>query len=83
VYPGLAADKAGIKSGDELLQYNGHPATNLLSFIIAVQDEEVLAGDPVQLKVKRKSNGTVKELEFTLTANSVYDEPHHGEEWEP
>jgi len=83
VYPGLAADKAGIKSGDELLQYNGHPATNLLSFIIAVQEEEVLAGDPVQLKVKRKSNGTVKELEFTLTANSVYDEPHHGEEWEP
>jgi len=63
VYPGSAAEKAGVKEGDIILEFNGEKITieNTLSKIIMKYNP----GDKITLKILRDENEKI--LEVTLT----------------
>lgn len=70
IYPGSAADKAGIKAGDILLEVNGHRTKTASDYIKAIKDSPNLdvlyVRDGVELSTtiinKRLSDEQVNEL---------------------
>jgi S1-C subfamily serine protease len=77
VYPKLAADRAGMKKGDILLEFDGKPAGTYQE--LAQVYQEMFAGDAVKVKVRRPDkDGKPEELELSLTLTSRYDDPRRA-----
>jgi regulator of sigma E protease len=72
VRPDLPAAKAGLKTGDEIVAFNGTPVKNMPQFVAMLQQAK---SEPVQLTVLR--NGT--ETKLTVTPQLTDDESGSGE----
>ncbi len=66
VDPDLPAAKAGIKTGDEILSFNGKPVASMSQFVELLQQSK---SAPIQLTVLREG----KELPFTVTPQLADD----------
>jgi putative serine protease PepD len=66
VSPGGPADKAGIKPGDVILEFDGHRVNAPDDLVVAIRAKSV--GDQVSLKVRR--GGTTMSVRVTLTGAS-------------
>ncbi len=64
VLPNTPAEKAGLKEGDIILEFNGQEVPNVQKFRLMVAD--LAPGTKVKMKVIRQ-DGTTRELEATLT----------------
>jgi len=62
VMEGTPADKAGLQSGDVVLEYNGQPVINMQSFRLEVSATK--AGENVRMKIYR--DGKVKNLNVKI-----------------
>ncbi len=65
ITPDGPADKAGLKPGDIILEFEGRPITDPNQLVVAVRARSV--GDKVTLLVRR--NGTDRKLTLTLQAS--------------
>lgn len=70
--PGRPAAKAGIKSGDEILSFNGQPVGNMSRFVDMLQESK---STPVQLAILRGG----EELHFAVTPEFLDDGSGSGE----
>jgi len=75
VYPGDPADKAGIKTYDIILQFNGKPVHTAAELIAAVTSVNV--GDSVPVKVSR--NGKDVDLKIKITQRPGAQQLSEGE----
>ena len=64
IMPGSPAEKAGLKEGDIIVQFNGIPVHNMYDYTNDLDDAK--PGQTVKLKVVRK--GKTMEVEITLTS---------------
>ncbi|HVV00797.1 MAG TPA: DegQ family serine endoprotease [Verrucomicrobiae bacterium] len=74
VEPGSAADKAGVKNGDVIIDFNGKKVTDARALRLAVS--ETAPGSKIKLRVLRGENGR-KPSEKTLTA-TLAEYPKEG-----
>jgi len=74
--PGLAAENAGLKVGDQVTVLAGVPIANLRDWIQRGRSMgQMLAGDRVSVTVRRSVDGKVEEHTVELVLNSVFDQP--------
>ncbi|GAA4357721.1 S1C family serine protease [Angustibacter luteus] len=66
VTPGGPADKAGIKAGDVITQFNGRPMSDSDALVVAIRAQA--PGDTVRLTVR--SGGKERTVSMTLQASS-------------
>lgn len=67
VIPGSAADRAGVRAGDRLLEISGIPVSDGSVFIKAVQASE---GSELDLRVQSKGSQSPKQLSMTPEWNA-------------
>ncbi|MCW8131197.1 MAG: trypsin-like peptidase domain-containing protein [Planctomycetota bacterium] len=67
-----AAQKAGIKPGDQVMEFNGEKVNTLLDWIRISRQMEFFAGDEVTLKVKRGKKEAPEEVEIKVTLDSAF-----------
>jgi serine protease Do len=69
VIPDAAADKAGLKAGDVIVEYNGKPVPNsndLVKMVTATKP-----GTTVPVKVMRQERGGARERTFNVTVDEL------------
>ncbi|MCH8923591.1 MAG: PDZ domain-containing protein, partial [Planctomycetes bacterium] len=67
VYPGLAADEAGIKDGDVVTEFDGKEFTGIRGMSRLIRKRE--AGDEVEMEILR--DGKKMKLKVTLSARPI------------
>ncbi len=65
---GLAADRAGIKVGDEILKFDGRAIADFQQLVDLIKDHR--PGDKVPMTVKRTIGGEKKVVALTVTLDS-------------
>ena len=70
ILPNGAAEKAGLKAEDTILQVDGKPVNYLI--LRNLMQRSWLAGDSLKLKIRRKKNEGVEELDISITLDSAY-----------
>ena len=77
--PKGAAEAAGLKTGDRVVEFNGQAIANPGQWVMYYYGffprSAPLAGDKVKMKVRRGNGEKAQELEVELTLTSRLEEP--------
>ncbi len=75
VHPKGAAELAGLQKGDTIVGINGKPVQNLIQMVAAMQGLDLLAGDKLDLKIRRGENEKAEEKNIAFVMGSAFDNP--------
>ncbi|MBI3832630.1 MAG: trypsin-like peptidase domain-containing protein [Planctomycetes bacterium] len=67
-----AAAKAGVKPGDQIMEFNGQKIITVLDWIRIMREQELFAGETVTLKVKRGTKEAPEEVEIKVVLDSAF-----------
>lgn len=81
VAEGSPAEKAGLKAGDVIVEYNGTPVVNVQSFRLTVAASDI--GKPVGLKYYRAGKERSAEVVLAASEKVVFDVEKNQESTEP
>ncbi len=73
IHPKLAAELAGLKPGDTIIEWNGKPTPNWLEWRKNIAGLDLLAGEKLTLKIHRAGE-KAEDLLMTLILSSSFDE---------
>jgi len=73
IHPKLAAESAGLKAGDTIIEWNGKPTPNWMEWRKNIAGLDLLAGEKLTLKIHRAGE-KAEDILMTLILSSSFDE---------